>query len=126
MKKIQRMIAPSFVLAMCILHAGCMTEVGTDGDSAEQPSKASEEAVTAEETPNVSVDPSATSAQRVWKFIGSESCLDICGRYSCGCLGPICPGTPVEGQPCNYTSPVGQCFSKPRRGSLSSTLFSCG
>ncbi|MET0595558.1 MAG: hypothetical protein ABW133_22855 [Polyangiaceae bacterium] len=132
MKKIQLLTASSLVLAMCILHTGCMTEVGTDtdstGPSAEQPSKASDEAMTAvkEQTPNVGIAPAPTGAERVWQFIGADSCFDLCGRPDCSCLAPLCPGTPVTGEACNFSPPGSQCFTRPRPRSLTTFIYSCG
>jgi hypothetical protein len=131
MKKLQQLAASSLVLAMCVLHAGCMTVVGSNDDSADpnagQPSKAADEAVTATEpAPKVSVVPAEASAARVWKLVGTASCLELCDRLEgCNCLTPLCPGTPANGEPCDFSSPTGQCFTRPRPRIMSTFIFTC-
>ena len=128
MKKCKLMAISMLTMAACFLQvAGCMTEVTTEGDSAQTEIGApqSDEALSEADDQSAVTSAAPANATRVWKFVGSENCFDLCNFPRCNCISPICPGTPVEGQPCNYTGRINnECFSRPR--GLSTILYSCG
>ena len=119
MKKQKLLSALPFVAmaAYFLLPFGCA--LGTEPAGGEGQEGNSESAL----SPPIPTLPPFHTQPGTWKFLGNESCTDMCSEANCNCV-PFCPGTPQTGGACQTTRRV-ECYSRVSKGSLFLNTWTC-